>query len=119
MKSLIASTARLAMILSMPEIEFDVMSVSSSSAATAGRWASATVWASRAVAAARTSAAASASMRATRLTGSRNRNTYAKYGSMITRPRAHANIIVSTAARGTNSEWSDSDSATPTTQVTT
>ena len=32
---------------------------------------------------------------------------------------AHAHIIVITAARGTNSEWRESDSATPTTHVTT
>ena len=60
MKSLIASTARLAMILSLPEIEFDVMSVSSSSAASAGRCASIDRLPGRArVAAARTSVAAS------------------------------------------------------------
>src|SRR5206468_1008341 len=113
------STARLAMILSLPEIEFDVMSVSSSSAASAGAWASKIVSGSFEVAAAATSAAASCSMRVTRLTGSRNRNTYAKYGSIMMRPNAQAHIIENTAARGTNSLWSDSDSATPTTHVTT
>jgi hypothetical protein len=71
------------------------------------------------VAALARSAAASRSIRATRLTGSRNRNTYMKYGSIMMRPNAHAHIIANTAARGTNSVCSDRLSATPTTQVTT
>src|SRR5678815_361070 len=99
------------MILSLPEIEFDVMSVSSSSAAIAGAWPLATASRSRVVAVYWTSAAASLSIRATRLTGSRNRNTYAKYGSIMMRPNAHAHIIANTAARGANSLCSDRLSA--------
>ena len=107
------------MILSLPEIELEVMSVSSSSAASAGAWPSTIAAGWRVVAAIARSTAASASIRATRLTGSRNRNTYAKYGSIMISPNAVAHIIENTAARGTNSLCNDRLIATPTTQVTT
>ena len=54
-----------------------------------------------------------------RLVGSRKRNTYAKYGSMTTRPSAVAAIIASTAARGTKSSRTDRLKNTPHTQATT
>ena len=107
------------MILSLPEIEFDVMSVSSSSAVIAGACPSAIASGSRSVAAASALSVASRWIRVTRLVGARNRNTYMKYGSMITRPNTVAARIANTVARGTNSECSPRLANTPTQHVTT
>jgi hypothetical protein len=114
-----ASTARLAMILSLPEIEFDVMSVSSSIAASTSPCDATARAASWVVTAASTVSTACSRMRATMLDGSRNRNTYAKYGSITTRPSVVNTSIATIATCGTNVDLTAIDSHTPHTQATT
>ena len=108
------------MILSLPEIEFEVMSVSSSSAVSAGPCASTIASRIRSSRRLATSAAASlldARDEVDRLEEPEHVREVRQHHDEAERARDTSST--NTAARGTNSVCSDSDSATPTTHVTT
>src|SRR4051812_17733266 len=118
-RSFNASTALDAMILSLPEMEFEVMSVSSSIAVSVTACFSALVFSSPDREPLVAAITASVRMRTMMFDGSRKRNTWAKYGAMSTRQPLVDTSITSKVARGANPLRNDTEHQMPLTQVMT